>query len=98
MDQSTAVVKSHIEKPFVFRGVDFKRWQQKMLFYLTTLNLAHCLTSEGPELPVEGDIPDEIIKASEAWTQNEFLWKNYILNALDDSLYDVYHIFQTPKQ
>ena len=66
MDQSTAIVKSHIEKHFVFRGVDFKRWQQNMLFYLTTLNLARCLTSEGPELPVEGDIPDEIVKASEA--------------------------------
>lgn len=98
MDQSAVVVKNHIEKPFVFRGVDFKRWQQKMLFYLTTLNLAQYLTSEGPELPVEGDISDEIIKASEAWTQNEFLCKNYILNALDDSLYDVYQMFQTPKQ
>ncbi|XP_019084335.1 PREDICTED: receptor-like protein 12 [Camelina sativa] len=98
MDQSAAVVKNHIEKPFVFRGVDFKRWQQKMLFYLTTLNLAQYVTSEAPELPVEGDISDEIIKASEAWTQNEFLCNNYILNALDDSLYDVYHIFQSPKQ
>ena len=54
MDQSTAIVKSYIEKPIVFVGVDFKRWQQKML-------------------PVDGDIPDEIVKASEAWTQNEFL-------------------------
>ncbi|KAG7552374.1 Zinc finger CCHC-type [Arabidopsis thaliana x Arabidopsis arenosa] len=98
MDQSAGNVKNHIEKPFVFKGVDFKRWQQKMMFYLTTLNLAQCLTSEAPELPVEGDIPDEVIKASEAWSQNEFLCKNYILNALDDSLYDVYQIFQTPKE
>ena len=65
---------------------------------LTTLNLAQCLTSKGPELPIESDIPGEIVKASEAWTQNEFLCKNYILNTLDDSLYDVYHICQTPKQ
>ncbi|XP_010484917.1 PREDICTED: uncharacterized protein LOC104763208 [Camelina sativa] len=98
MDPYAAVVKNYIEKPFVFRGVDFKRWQQKMLFYLTTLNLAQDVTSEAPELPVEDDISDEIIKASEAWTQNEFLCKNYILNALDDSLYDVYHIFQSPKE
>ena len=46
-------------------------------------------------LPVEGYIPDEIIKTSEIWIQKEFLCKNYILNALDDSLYDVYHLFQT---
>ena len=28
---------AHGEKPEKFGGVDFKRWQQKMLFYLTTL-------------------------------------------------------------
>ncbi|KAL7253495.1 hypothetical protein ACSBR1_007932 [Camellia fascicularis] len=31
---------NHGEKPEKFSGTDFKRWQQKMLFYLTTLNLA----------------------------------------------------------
>ena len=30
---------NHGEKPEKFNGVDFMRWQQKMLFYLTTLNL-----------------------------------------------------------
>ena len=30
---------NHGEKPEKFSGTDFKRWQQKMLFYLTTLNL-----------------------------------------------------------
>ena len=28
------------EKPKKFNGLNFKRWQQKMLLYLTTLNLA----------------------------------------------------------
>ena len=39
---------NHGEKPEKFNGVDFKRWQQKMLFYLTTLNLARFLTEEAP--------------------------------------------------
>ena len=34
---------SHGEKPEKFNGTNFKRWQQKMLFYLTTLNLARFL-------------------------------------------------------
>ena len=97
MDQSAGNVKNHIEKPFVFKGVDFKRWKQKMMFFLTTLNLVQYLTSDAPELPIERDISDEVIKASETWSHNEFLCKNYILNALDYSLYDVYQIFQTPK-
>ena len=30
--------------------------------------------------------------------KKSFGCKNYILNVLDDSLYDVYHLFQTSKQ
>ncbi|KAL0290604.1 UNVERIFIED_CONTAM: hypothetical protein Scaly_2665200 [Sesamum calycinum] len=32
------------EKPEKFSGNDFKRWHQKMMFYLTTLNLATFLS------------------------------------------------------
>ncbi|RVW22483.1 hypothetical protein CK203_107222 [Vitis vinifera] len=38
------------EKPEKFSGLNFKRWQQKMLFYLTTLNLARFLTEDAPKL------------------------------------------------
>ncbi|XP_068304222.1 uncharacterized protein [Pyrus communis] len=99
MDQSNVgVVKQHVEKPEKFKGVDFKHWQQKMLFYLTTLNLGHVITFEAPKTPEEGDIPAEILQAIEAWTHSEFLCRNYILNALDDSLYDVYSSYKTAKE
>ncbi|XP_074560084.1 uncharacterized protein LOC141816146, partial [Curcuma longa] len=42
---------NHAEKPEKFIGLNFKRWQQKMLFYLTTLNLARFLTEEPPKVP-----------------------------------------------
>ena len=38
------------EKPDKFSGLNFKRWKQKMLFYLTTLNLARFLTEEASKL------------------------------------------------
>ena len=38
------------EKPEKFNGLNFKRWQQKMLFNLTTLNLARFLTEEASKL------------------------------------------------
>ncbi|KAL7265363.1 hypothetical protein ACSBR1_003184 [Camellia fascicularis] len=41
---------NHGEKPEKFSGTDFKIWQQKMLFYLTTLNLAHFLREDAPTL------------------------------------------------
>ena len=40
----------HREKPEKFNGLNFKMWQQKMLFYLTTLNLVRFLTEEAPKV------------------------------------------------
>ncbi|CAN6716595.1 unnamed protein product [Malus baccata var. baccata] len=85
MEQSGT--KPHSEKPEKFKGGDFKRWQQKMLFYLTTLNLANKIF-----------IFAETLTAIDAWKHNDFLCRNYIFNALDDSLYDVYVVFKTAKE
>ncbi|KAK3039935.1 hypothetical protein RJ639_027770 [Escallonia herrerae] len=71
-----------------FNGKDFKRWQQKMLFYLTTLNLARFLQEDAPDL---GDNPDrQTVAVVDAWKHSDFLCKNYILNGLDNALYNVY--------
>ena len=56
---------SHGEKPEKFNGTKFKRWQQKMLFYLTTLNLARFLQEDAPALK-ENEIDRQVIVAVEA--------------------------------
>ncbi|KAK2997238.1 hypothetical protein RJ639_025529 [Escallonia herrerae] len=76
------------ERPEKFNEKDFKRWQQKMLFYLTTLNLARFLQEDAPDL---GENPDrQTVAAVDAWKHLDFLCKNYILNGLDNALYNVY--------
>ncbi|GKE10448.1 hypothetical protein Tco_1413999, partial [Tanacetum coccineum] len=52
----TNTVVNHAEKPEKFNGHNFKRWQQKMFFYLTTLNLARFLKETAPQVepPKEG--------------------------------------------
>ena len=50
---------SHEERPEKFNGTDFKRWQQKMLFYLTTLGLTKFLTEDAPEV---GELEPDAIK------------------------------------
>ncbi|CAL1388160.1 unnamed protein product [Linum trigynum] len=77
-----------INRPFRFVGVNFRRWRQKMEFYLTTKKLAHCLTSMPVELPEEAT--DEERAASAREREHDFLCKNYILNGLADDLYDYY--------
>ncbi|GKC96469.1 hypothetical protein Tco_1161911, partial [Tanacetum coccineum] len=51
----TNTVANHAEKPETFNGQNFKRWQQKMFFYITTLNLARFLKETAPQVesPVE---------------------------------------------
>ncbi|XP_016652450.1 PREDICTED: uncharacterized protein LOC107881912 [Prunus mume] len=84
---------SHGEKPEKFNGTDFKRWQQKMLFYFTTLNLAKFLKEDAPATSTT----TEVVAATDAWYHSDFLCKNYILNGLDNTLYNVYSPIKTAK-
>ena len=56
---------SHGEKPENFNGTEFKRCQQKMLFYLTTLNLARFLQEDAPALK-ENETYRQVVAAVEA--------------------------------
>ena len=74
------------EKLDKFNGLNFKRWSYKMLFYLTTLNLVKFFTEDAPKLKKdEHDI--QVISVVDAWKHSDFLFRNYIMNALTDSLY-----------
>lgn len=89
---------SQYEKPEKFNGTDFNRWQQKMLFYLTTLNLVKFLREECPAQTSENATDKNTQLAIEAWKHADFLCRNYILNGLDNTLYGVYCDFKTAKE
>ena len=60
-----------------------------MLFYMTTLNLAKFLIEDAPKLK-EDEHDIQVINAIDAWKHSDFLCRNYVMNALIDSLYNVY--------
>ena len=78
------------EKLEKFNGLNFKMWQQNMLFYLTTLNLVSFLTKDDPKLK-EDENNIQVIKAIDSLKHSNFLCKNFVLNGLTDSLYNVYY-------
>ncbi|GKA59734.1 retrovirus-related pol polyprotein from transposon TNT 1-94 [Tanacetum coccineum] len=97
----TNKVAYHAEKPKKFNGQNFKRWQQKMFFYLTTLNLARFLNETAPQVEphTEGQPSNaQTVQAVEAWKHSDFLCHNYVLNGLVDSLYNVYCKTTTAKE
>ncbi|PHT29816.1 hypothetical protein CQW23_30581 [Capsicum baccatum] len=85
------------EKPEKFAGIDFKRWQQKMFFYLTTLCLQRFTSEDAPKVP-EGASDKKRFIIVEAWKHSDFLCRNYILSGLQDYLYNVYSKIKTSKK
>ena len=85
------------EKPDKLNGTDFKRWQQKMLFYLTTMNLATIVREDFPKDTTDPPTK-EMLLTIEAWKQSDFLCRIYILNRLENNLYDIYSSYKTAKE
>ncbi|XP_075088315.1 uncharacterized protein LOC142170328 [Nicotiana tabacum] len=73
--------------------MDFKRWQQKMFFYLTTLSLQRFIPVLGEETSA-----NERFMVTEAWKHSDFLCKNYILSCLKDGLYNVSSVMEISKE
>ena len=76
------------EKPELFDGKNFKRWQMKLQFYLTTLKVVDVIASDRPS------VPEELV----VWKQKDYMCRNYILNCLCLELYDVYWSCPTAKE
>jgi len=58
------------------------------------MHLAKFLQEDLPEPGADRDF----VFAVNAWTQGDFLYQNYILNELNDSLYNVYNLIPTGKK
>ncbi|CAJ2660435.1 unnamed protein product [Trifolium pratense] len=117
------------ERPFKFEGNHFKRWQQKMFFFLTLKKCAYVLKQPIPVVPAEasasasgtneqtvntngdavsaekdkGKATAEQLKEKalqleidrQLWIDNDYVCKNYIINGLEDDLYDYYKTYNT---
>ena len=68
-----------------------------MLFYLTTLNLERFFTEDAPKLK-EDEHDFQVISVVDAWKHSDFQCRNYVMNALTDSLYNVYSDKKTTKE
>ncbi|KAA0036703.1 pol polyprotein [Cucumis melo var. makuwa] len=77
---------AHGEKPEKFGGVDYKRWQQKMLLYLTTLNLAKFLKEDALPFYLREKLTKKsnlhrVDSAKNLWTSLEKKYKTEVAGA-----------------
>lgn len=86
-----------------FDGHNFTRWQEKVLFFLTTIKLSYILGDDLPSIPDEKeDDTDECKKklheARQKRKEDDFLCRGHILNALSDSVYNGHRAIETAKE
>ncbi|XP_010418973.1 PREDICTED: uncharacterized protein LOC104704615 [Camelina sativa] len=74
----------------------FKTWQNKMHYYLVSMNMERYLTEDPPTLP-QGDIDVYVVGSMDSWAQGDYCCKGQILNRLVNDLYDLYSMYKTSK-
>nr|GEW24914.1 hypothetical protein [Tanacetum cinerariifolium] len=79
-----------------FEGHDFRRWQKKMHFLLTTLKVVYVLTTPRPELLEDATVEEIRVRAK--WENNAYICRGHILNGMSDSLFDVYTNVELAKE
>nr|GEY89887.1 zinc finger, CCHC-type [Tanacetum cinerariifolium] len=79
-----------------FEGHDFRRWQKKMHFLLTTLKVVYVLTT--PMLELLEDATVEVIRIRAKWENDDYICRGHILNGMSDSLFDVYTNVESAKE
>jgi len=89
-----------LNRPTRFDGTNFKRWQNKMEFFLTIKKVAHVLKTDVPVVSENAEKEDKEKLTIKIALLNEcdYLCKNFILNGLSDDLYDYYSPYKSAKE
>ena len=85
---------SKLEK---FEGVDFRRWQKKMHFLLSSMNVVYVLTTEIPE-DFGDDATMDQMRARSKWENDDYICRGLILNGMSDSLFDIYQNVENSQE
>ncbi|GJY38041.1 hypothetical protein Tco_0424405 [Tanacetum coccineum] len=79
-----------------FEGNDFRRWQKKIHFLLTTLKVVYVLSTPMPEF-VEDETLEQTKKRCK-WENDDYICRGHILNDMSDALFDVYQNVGSAKE
>lgn len=86
---------ANFQKLDKFEGVEFRRWQRKMHFLLTSLGVAYVLTTTRPM--EEDDEPLENTRRRNKWDNDDYICRGHILNGMCDNLFDIYQYAESAK-
>nr|GEV59503.1 zinc finger, CCHC-type [Tanacetum cinerariifolium] len=88
---------SNFAKLDKFEGVDFRRWQKKMHFLLSSMNVVYVLTTLIPEDGGDDATVEQIMKRAK-WDNDDYVLRGLILNGMSNSLFDIYQNVESSKE
>ncbi|XP_024965792.1 uncharacterized protein LOC112505993 [Cynara cardunculus var. scolymus] len=94
--ESVKDMTSKFNKLEKFQGNDFRRWQKKMHFLLTTLKVVYVLSTPMPEL-MEDETLEQTRKRNK-WENDDYICRGHILNGMSDALFDIYQNIKSAKE
>nr|GEX98449.1 zinc finger, CCHC-type [Tanacetum cinerariifolium]GEY19823.1 zinc finger, CCHC-type [Tanacetum cinerariifolium] len=87
---------ANISKLEKFEGVDFRKWQNKMHFLLSTMSVVYVLNTP---IPDDGDDATvEQIKRRNKWENDDYVCRGILFNGMSDSLFDIYQNVEPGKE
>ncbi|XP_010546470.1 PREDICTED: uncharacterized protein LOC104818550 [Tarenaya hassleriana] len=95
MTSSVRDLAMNFHKLDKFEGVGFRRWQKKMHFLLTTLNVVYVISTPRPEETEEETLAQARIRNK--WDNDNYVCCGHILNGMSDEIFDVYQHIDTAK-
>ncbi|GJZ40556.1 hypothetical protein Tco_0587442 [Tanacetum coccineum] len=93
--ESVKEMTSKFDKLAKFEGQDFRRWQKKMHFLLTTLKVVYVLSTPSPEWSENETL--ETTRKRMKWENDDYICRGHILNGMSDSLFDIYQNAESAK-
>ncbi|XP_023769569.1 uncharacterized protein LOC111918136 [Lactuca sativa] len=74
-----------------FEGIDFRHYNKKMHFILTTMKAVYVLTTPRPTKVEEG-VVETIgeIRRRQKWDNDDYICKGHIMNGMSDALFHIH--------
>nr|GEW81772.1 putative zinc finger, CCHC-type [Tanacetum cinerariifolium] len=94
-EETVKDMTTKFDKLVKFEGQNFRRWQKKMHFLLTTLKVVYVLSTPSPEW--HEDETFETTRKRMKWENDDYICRGHILNGMDDSLFDIYQNIESAK-
>ena len=81
-----------VERLERFNGLNYKRWSMKIFYQLTIAKVAYVLSTPYPQDEVTNG---EYSEQQKKWIEDDYVSRFTILNAMTNSLFNVFHKFAT---